>query len=545
MDREYLYPKRIIDSKNVGKSELLVKERTYLQIGLNETEYATLTRGSFVILDFGRELCGGVRILTYRSEKGLVRIRFGESVSECCADIGQNNASNDHSPRDFTEPLVDYSDLTFGQSGFRFVRLDVLCGSLQIKSIVAAAFLAETKRNGYFFCSDNRLNDIFETSAYTLELCQRNGMLWDGIKRDRLVWGGDLHVQMLGTLSLFDAEDTVRNSLRFLREQTPLPAFMNGIPIYSLWWIMALIDYYMYTGDVTFLKENECYVKGLIDLFVSCIDDNGDMHFDGVEDAYFFDLDTYRTEASRAGVYAVAKYVFDKIGALSGVIGIDKAKTDGIASKIRGVADDGRKIQIRAIYALGCKSNDYCFNPYQIVADDLTIFMSYYIFSAMSEKKEGVQAVRLIKEYYGAMLDLGATTFWEEFKMPWAKNSIRLDEIPDPAKKDFHADYGMFCFKGLRRSLCHGWSASPIPFVVKYILGIKILEPGYKKILVSPNLCGLQYAEGHIPTPYGEIKIYLKKNRDFTLAEVTVPQGVTVITEQTKNVRFITKICEN
>ena len=231
MDREYLYPKRIIDSKNVGKSGLLVKERTYLQIGLNETEYATLLRGSFVILDFGRELCGGVRILTYRSEKGLVRIRFGESVSECCADIGQNNASNDHSPRDFTEPIVDYSDLTFGQSGFRFVRLDVLCGSLQIKSIVAAAFLAETKRNGYFFCSDNRLNDIFETSAYTLELCQRNGMLWDGIKRDRLVWGGDLHVQMLGTLSLFDAEDTVRNSLRFLREQTPLPAFMNGIPI--------------------------------------------------------------------------------------------------------------------------------------------------------------------------------------------------------------------------------------------------------------------------------------------------------------------------
>lgn len=93
--------------------------------------------------------------------------------------------------------------------------------------------------------------------------------------------------------------------------------------------------------------------------------------------------------------------------------------------------------------------------------------------------------------------------------------------------------------------MCHGWSASPIPFVVKYILGIKILESGYKKILVSPNLCGLQYAEGHIPTPYGEIKIYLKKNRDFTLAEVTVPQGVTVITEQTKNVRFITKICKN
>ena len=69
-------------------SELLVKERTYLQIGINESEYAVFASGSFIILDFGKELCGGVRILTYQAEDNCrIRIRFGESVGECCAEI--------------------------------------------------------------------------------------------------------------------------------------------------------------------------------------------------------------------------------------------------------------------------------------------------------------------------------------------------------------------------------------------------------------------------------------------------------------------------
>ena len=40
--------------------------------------------------------------------------------------------------------------------------------------------------------NDNQLNQIFETAAYTLSLCVHNSMIWDGIKRDRFVWIGDM-----------------------------------------------------------------------------------------------------------------------------------------------------------------------------------------------------------------------------------------------------------------------------------------------------------------------------------------------------------------
>ena len=106
-----------------------------------------------------------MRILTYQAQDDCrIRIRFGESVSECCAEIGENSASNDHSPRDIVEQLVSFSDLEFGQSGFRFVRIDVLCGELKIKNVVAASLIAETNRSGYFNCDDDRVNKIFETA---------------------------------------------------------------------------------------------------------------------------------------------------------------------------------------------------------------------------------------------------------------------------------------------------------------------------------------------------------------------------------------------
>lgn len=79
------------------------------------------------------------------------------------------------------------------------------------------------------------------------------------------------------------------------------------------------------------------------------------------------------------------------------------------------------------------------------------------------------------------MLDLGATTFWEDFDIDWIENAARIDEIVPVGKIDVHAAYGKFCYQKLRHSLCHGWANGPAPFLGRYILGIEILEAGCKK----------------------------------------------------------------
>lgn len=532
MEKEIVYPYRLIKTEGrIENAEALFQKRDFLQIGLNEPDCVIMYYGASIILDYGKEYCGGVRLLTYDTQGSCcVRIRFGESVTECCSELGEKGASNDHSLRDFVVRLVKYSDMEFGQTGFRFVRIDFISGDLlRIKSIVASSEKAETERRGNFICNDKLLNQIFETAAYTLELCQRNGVLWDGIKRDRLVWAGDLHAQMLGTLSLYKADAHVRNSLRFLREQTALPAFMNNIPAYSLWWMVSLCDYYLYTGDENFLKENASYFSSLIDLFDSSIDKDGNFCFPENTDRYFFDLDTYQTSYSQAGVYAVAQYAFCKIEKIAEKIGFQRQRLIEIRKRLHRGFSDGGKAQIIAMQMLGGNNSEEIVQRLgNLDAENVSAYMSYYIFSAMAEAGYKPQVLQIIRRYFGTMLDLGATTFWEEFKMSWRENSIRIDELPKEGSKNAHADFGNYCFSGLRKSLCHGWSASPVAYFMKYVLGINIVKPGYAAVYISPNLCGLEWAKGSLPTPHGKIEMTIQNNNNKTAINMKAPKGIQV-----------------
>ena len=99
-------------------------------------------------------------------------------------------------------------------------------------------------------------------------------------------------------------------------------------------------------------------------------------------------------------------------------------------------------------------------------ARGMSTFMSYYILKAVASFDRKC-AIDMMKEYYGAMLDKGATTFWEDFDMAWVENSCRVDEFPIAEQKDIHGDFGAFCYTGYRHSLCHGWSAGVIQFIAE------------------------------------------------------------------------------
>ena len=97
-------------------------------------------------------------------------------------------------------------------------------------------------------------------------------------------------------------------------------------------------------------------------------------------------------------------------------------------------------------------------------AKGMSTFMSYYILKAVASfDKE--KAIEMMKEYYGGMLDMGATSFFEDFDIAWMKNACRIDEFPKAGQVDIHGDFGAFCYKGFRHSLCHGWSAGVVTFI--------------------------------------------------------------------------------
>lgn len=75
--------------------------------------------------------------------------------------------------------------------------------------------------------------------------------------------------------------------------------------------------------------------------------------------------------------------------------------------------------------------------------------MGYYMLCAIGEAGDLEAALNIIREYWGAMLSRGATTFWEDFNMEWLEGSSRIDELVAEGEKDLHGDYGCILLQGI------------------------------------------------------------------------------------------------
>lgn len=533
--RKFLLPEKIVKTGgNVKNTDALLRAKP-LQIGLNENDLCTLSNdggeNAFLVLDFGREIHGGIRLLNFVSEKTAyprVRLTFGESLSEAMSAVGQKGACNDHSVRDFEIPLPSYSDQEWGQTGFRFVKIE-LCeqdAGISLKSALAVFIYRDLEYKGSFRCSDEKINKIYDTAAYTCHLNLQH-MVWDGIKRDRLVWIGDMHPEMLTVRSVFGPLDIIAKSLDFARDQAPLPLYMNGMASYSLWWLIIVWDWYFYTGDIDFLKSEGEYARSLLKQLCGKVGEDGG---DCLE-SYFLDWPTHQKPISeKSGVRALLKIALSKGQKLCSALG------DGELAKLCGKKAEAlaklppehqNQKQTAAVAALAGLLSDN--EAAKVIKDGgvkgLSSYLLFYTLKELS-KTDPECALSLLKDYECRQLDRGATTFFEDYDVSWEQNAG--DILSLSKNEDIHGDRGDYCYKGFRHSLCHGWASGAVPFLAECVAGIEIAEPGCKKIRISPKMCGLDFIDVSYPTPLGILKAEIKRSDDGFSVEYSAPEGMTV-----------------
>lgn len=518
---ENIFPVSVVTSfGDIVNADILLKKKA-LQITTNEENTAVLSNGrtgknSYILLDFGKELHGKIRILTYQvngANEAELRITYGESVSEALSSIEIKGSTNDHSIRDFSFRFPRFSDMSFNESGFRFVKIELLSKntSISIKSITATAIYRDLEYLGTFRCSNETLNQIYNTAAYTCHLNMQQ-YIWDGIKRDRLVWVGDMHPEMLAVKTVFGNNSIIDESLSFMKNTTPLPEWMNGMPTYSLWWLIILWDWYFYTGNDKLLEENKEYSLKLINIVCSLINEDGSDNLP----SYFLDWPCNGKKAGISGSRALLAYCLDKSASIAEYFNERLLRELCISKKqtlLKTPAESYGAKQVEAFYSIsGWIDEKIAGNRIlENGCHGFSTFMSYYLLKSAA-KVDMAKALNALEVYYGTMLRMGATTFWEDFDINWANNSYGITQLPQKGKNDIHGDYGDFCYKGLRHSLCHGWSSAPVAFLAEDVLGIRVLAPGCKKIKISPDLGDLSFAEGTYPTPYGLVKVSVKKD---------------------------------
>ncbi len=517
--REYVPVRRIVCSAGVEGPEHFVGRREiqnvihYFDTTPKPVSFAP---GGAVVLDFGIELHGGIRICM-GSPGGRVRINFGESVSET---LGMPN--QDCSIKQAVLELPVTGMLEYGNSAFRFVRIEnVADGKLDLFNVAATAVFRDLEYAGSFESSDERLNRIWKTGAYTVQLCMQD-FLYDGAKRDRIVWMGDMHPEIRTILNVFKDVSLITRSLDFLIERTPFPHPMNKIWTYSCWFIVSLADYYRISGDYSYLERHADYIEEVLRQYTRFVGPDG---AECIPERRFLDWpNNDNLPAKHAGIQALLLWMFQ-----SGIFILESLGRDArflreslktLKKHVPDCAGSKAAAALQTLTGLADRRSVLEKDPFRGVST----FYGFYMLLA----KDTGSALDLIRRYWGAMLDFGATTFWEDFDLDWIQNASRIDEPPVPGKKDLHADFGNYCYQGLRHSFCHGWASGPTTFLSERILGVRFLEPGGKRILVQPDLGNLEFVRGEVPTPQGPVTVAADASGRI---QVNAPKGTEI--EQT------------
>ncbi len=595
-----VYPKRV---EVVGTASAVGDSSGLRAAGGAVTTIRSTGRGApRLVLDLGANTGGHVEVGVTRTDGTAVRLGYSElrrfltpEGDNCGCGPLRFSLSGDDAP-DGRSDVIDTGAAGLWRSpgirgAERYVALQLEgAGSVSIDYVrvrVTHLRAPVSAYAGHFVSSDPSLNRAWYASAYTFAMDAFRDLrpeyrktsrtvVTDGAKRDRLIWLGDLAIEnQLAAYSLRAAPDIIRNSLaaasclqdadgelpalngiatRCPQDAPPTPGTgASGFPEYTAWWVVALHDYYLYTGDRGFARRMMPVVRRALSYFAAHVRHGVYVTPAGGSNWHPADTAAGEDAHTNATLFRALRGAAD----LERWVGRGPAPARGYdrraASLRRGMvarlwdskagafvvnrADPRRNhtqdAQVEAVYA-GVTSRSQSRRALRFInthllrrlgvangqyGDDL--YMSNYISPFISstellarlEHRDTRGALRLIRRTWGHMITAGPGTFWEK---------VGFDGLPAnymPLQKPVNFFSGGNLGAGWV-SLAHGWGGGPVPALSGYVLGIRPTAPGYRRWVVAPQPGDLRFAQGQAPTAHGALVSRWK--RDATSFKLTV-----------------------
>lgn len=467
-------------------------------------------RNGGTLFDFGKEIFG-LLYLKNVSAQETVHVSYGESLEEAL-DVKHTLVWED---------VCGQSEYTLTQRAFRYIFIT----GTDAPAVEADYEYLDLPYRGSFRCDDEAVNRIYETCAYTLHINIRE-VLTEAIKRDRWLWGGDSYQVFKFNTYLFHDKDIVRRSLIGMRGKDPITEHINTIADYSLYFILGTLEYYEDYGDLDFIRFIYPRCKTLMDFCASREDEEG-FFVKKLDDWIFVDwapIDKDGPVCAEQILYIAALRAMAKMAALIGKDGKDyEAKAARLTALVNekfyrpalgayvssftsGKEQVTRHANIHAIlYGVANEEQIRAITKNVLENEKIpaitTPFFGGFELDAMARIGRIDFVENRIRTYWKGMLDLGATTIWEEYNP--AFSGAKHYEM-------YNHKYG--------KSLCHAWGASPIYLLGRYFLGVSPTSVSYETFTVRPYLGGFGFIEGTVPVGDGEVRVHLSKNELSVLA---------------------------
>lgn len=551
-EKENLPKKAVLteaEGKLVARYSLPVMEMEDMPV--KEVIYTPLGE---TVLDFGQNFAGYVTFRNHLLEGTRIVFDHGEILQD-----GNFYNENYRSAKSQFVYVSDGRDElvrpSFTYFGFRYVRVTGWPGEAKAEDFTGKVLYSKMDRTGYIETGHKGVNRLFLNALWG----QKSNFIdfpTDCPQRDeRLGWTGDAQV-FSGTASFnMDTTAFYHKFLHDLRnEQVKYDGILPGVipvldpngPIFSSVWgdiatILPMVVY-EHSGNVETLRENYPMMKDWVDKITKedkargqkylydfgnqlgdwlALDGRTGQSMEGGTDAYYIGSNYYAMSVQKTATAAEIlgykedeayyKDLYEKIKAAiireyfteTGRLAID-SQTGYIVALYSGIYRDKEAVVagLKARFYKDCYKLKGGFTGAPILCRVL----------AENGFEEDAFYFLMQEEYPGWMhcINLGATTIWERW------NSV-LD--------DGHLSGIMM------NSLNHYSYGAIVEYLYRDVAGLKALEPGFKKALITPLMNGkLKYMNMTYDSAYGEYKVSWKVLKDGNVSvDVQVPFGCSAV----------------
>ena len=399
------------------------------------------------------------------------------------------------------------------------------------------------RETGSFRSSDREFDKVYDVARHTLMICRQTMHLDSPLHQELLACTGDYYIEML--MEAFTFGDLRLARLDLLRTAWWLEENDGRMfhTTYSLIWVVMLWKYYMLSGDLETVRACHAALVKLLDRFEGYLGENGMV--ETAPDYMFVDWVVTEGYTMHHPPKCLGQTVLNAFygGALSHAARLAKAASFPEENTWKKAAEAFRP------------AFNYAFwdGEKRMYLDGLT---TEGIVGQWQPENAAMKHYSRYTAALAVLYDLAPEGETENLLRLAAAEDSPLDPVQPyfmhfvleaVAKCGAREKYAMpilskwkkmvkTCSKGLQEGWIapeptysfdhsHAWGGTPAAFLPQMLLGFEVLEPGMKKIRLSPSLLGLRRAEIEVPTPCGMLKVRMEEGK---AAEVDCPEGLTV-----------------
>ncbi|TIA41438.1 Six-hairpin glycosidase [Aureobasidium pullulans] len=535
--------------------------------------------GSALVFDFGKEV-GGLATITYTAQgSGALGLAFSEAKNYI--GLWSDSSNGKFAPGGGDGAIYD-NFTTAGnhtytmhkahlRGGFRYLTLFLITNetssTIDINTISLEIGFQPTWSNlqayqGYFHSSDDDLNKIWYSGAYTLQtnavpvdtgrwvptlavgwanngsLSNGTTVIVDGAKRDRAVWPGDMGVAVPATFVSIGDLDSVANALQTMYDhqnrdgsfpEAGPPLLQQSSDTYHMWSMIGTYNYVLYTNDTAFLSKNwDRYLHAMEFIYAKVHQPSGLLNVTGIRDWARWQQGFNNSEANMILYHTLQT-------------GADLASWHGDTT---GLADAYRSRAANLSTAI----NQYCWDaPFGAFKDNATNTslhpqdansMAVYFgvvpaSSSLSSRGQSISS-RLLENW----TPIGAETpelpnnispFISSFEVQAHLTIGQTDRALDLIRRTWgwylhnpngtgstviegYLTNGSFGYRNSRGysyddsyvSHAHGWSAGPTSALTNYIVGLSVTGRLGSTWTLNPQFGDLEHAQAGFVTSLGK-----------------------------------------